>query len=107
MRKIEKAVAKSKASAQKYSYRPAKYDASTTLRVGFLHDMYGEGAVACPTCGGGNLHQKYPAVSKEGDITLDFWCETCEALPRMIITQYKGTTYLSWMAQIVDDEEKI
>jgi hypothetical protein len=40
-----------------------------------------------------------PSSRRDG-IEIQFWCETCHALPRLLLAQHKGNTELQWATPI-------
>jgi hypothetical protein len=40
-----------------------------------------------------------PSSRRDG-VEIRFWCENCNALPRLQLTQHKGTTELQWATPI-------
>jgi len=58
-----------------------------------FHDQ----VIACPVCGGPNLHQEYLHTADPTDeIRIGFTCEGWCPLPDLVIRQHKGLTLLEW-----------
>ena len=43
----------------------------------------------------GTSQEGNPSSRRDG-ILIRFWCETCENIPTLSITQHKGSTFLYW-----------